>query len=225
MVSVAYSDAGRVRATNEDRFLALDNVGLWVVVDGMGGHRDGARAAQLVVDSMAAIVADTDEIRKAMQRANETLYTEGQASGTIGATVAALTIAAGHYTCYWAGDCRIYRLRDGALSQVTNDHSEVNRMVASGLLSRHEARTHPDRNIVTRGVGIDPTLDLDAVSGSIQAGDVFLLCTDGLSDALDERRLQALLRSACDDLAEAVVREAIECGSSDNVTAIIVRTR
>lgn len=222
-LSIAHSETGPVRMANEDRFLAMDKRGLWLVADGMGGHRDGERAAQSVIDAVSAVAASGDTaILDAVRRANQALYREGQTAGMMGATVCLLLISQNVFSCYWAGDCRMYRLRDSTLKQLTNDHSEVSRMVAAGLLTTEEARAHPNRNVVTRAVGVSDIIELDRTTGAVERGDTFLICTDGLSDAIEEQRLSLLLQSRRGDIAKALVRQAIESGSTDNVTAVVV---
>ena len=143
---------------------------------------------------------------------------------TIATTVVVLLIRDGHYACLWAGDSRAYLLRDAVLLQVSRDHSLVQEMVDAGTLSDEEALRHPHANVITRAVGAPiEDLVLEKAVGPVQANDRFLLCTDGIDKCLSGQALADLLAAAdADDAATAIVGSAVDCGATDNVTAVSV---
>jgi serine/threonine protein phosphatase PrpC len=223
--------AGRVRARNEDSCLVRTDVGLWAVADGMGGHEAGDVASRTLVESLDAIeqpeaAADLLEqceaqIRRANQRIME--LSRARDGATIGTTAAVLLVRNTHYACLWAGDSRIYLINSGAIRQLSRDHTEVEELVATGTLSREQARKWPS-NIITRAVGVTEQLELDITTGQANAGDVFVICSDGLTRHLrDEEILQYTAgrnaRAAC----EAMLELALSRGGLDNVTVIVVR--
>ncbi|WP_425409874.1 PP2C family protein-serine/threonine phosphatase [Hyphococcus sp.] len=211
------SEAGPCREVNEDHLLDAGEHGLWAVADGMGGHRDGGRAARSSLDAIANAAKTQDSIPQALKTVNAALYAEGLSLGTIGATIAVLQIKKDKYQCIWAGDCRIYRLRDQTLSALTHDHSEVNQLIRSGLISLEEAATHPLRNIVTRAIGAHENIELEVSEGTVQPKDIFFLCTDGLTNTLSENHIISLRANARD-----LVLKAVSKGAKDNVTALSV---
>ena len=162
----------------------------------------------------------SDTHRELRARADE----EADRSGspvTIASTIVVFLASGAHYACLWAGDSRIYRLRQGEFAQLTRDHSLVQALVDQGALSEAEAERHPHANIITRAIGADgPEPELDKITGLAEADDRFLLCSDGLNKALDERLIARL--AATDDPARRLIDAALEFGVRDNVTAIVV---
>src|ERR1700742_2426916 len=185
--SVARTHIGCRRKTNEDAMLVRENLGLWAVADGMGGHEAGDVASALVVERLGHVAhgkppTDRAEIaRAAIMEANRQLWdmAGGGTPRTIGSTVVALTVDGNEFTCLWAGDSRAYLARDGVLRQLTRDHSLVQQLVDAGDLDPHAAAEHPNANIITRAVGAAAKLDIDSVEGEVRAGDAFLLASDG----------------------------------------------
>ena len=223
--SSGWSDGGPCRAENEDRFIIADQHGVWCVADGMGGHSDGAIAAQMVTDAVAEAAASRrpEAIEEALKGVSEALFVRSKTNAISGATVAVLKITGENCYCWWAGDCRIYRLRDNKLVQLTNDHSEINRLIAAGAISKDEAATHPMRHVVTRAVGAAETLEIEVVMESVRQGDAFLLCTDGITEGTSPEAAVEVLLDNHSDQARALVESAIKNGSTDNATAIVVR--
>ena len=221
--TTACTDVGLVREINEDRLLDAGDYGVWAVADGMGGHSHGARAAQTVVDALAgtAMSETPNALVAAVQHANAKLFADTPPGQVVGATVAVLQIAGEAYRCFWAGDCRIFRLRAGTLRQLTVDHTEVQEMIAAGIIAPEVAECHPRRHVVTRAVGVRPTVELDCAVGSASAGDVFVLCSDGLTLAPAELVLE-LQSAGSSSGADRLVRRALANGSRDNVTALVV---
>jgi len=230
---VERSHVGCRRKVNEDALLARQDLGLWAVADGVGGHAAGDVASRLVVErlGLAAVKPNVatrmQAARSAIQEANLALWDMARATrGTMGTTIVALAIADDGYCCLWAGDSRAYLLRDGKLRQLTRDHSLVQQLVDSGDLEPEAAINHPNANIITRAVGSAPGLELDSTQGDIRAGDQFLLASDGLTRLLGEDELAAV--QDADDLellADRWVETALGRGAPDNFTFVIVRVK
>ncbi len=232
-VSASASHVGNVRRVNEDACLALPERGLWAVADGMGGHQAGDLASRTIIESLATIPAEVESgdvgaaIEAAILRANAVLCDESQrrAHGTIiGATVVALAVHDRQFTCFWAGDSRLYRWRTGTLSQLTRDHSQVQDMVDTGLLTPDAAEHHPLSNVITRAVGTHPDLLLDRITGATEPGDIFVVCTDGLSKMVADRDIAEIV-GATDVTAQpdALIEAALGQGGRDNVTVVCVK--
>lgn len=230
--SSARSDAGRVREINEDACLDQSELGRWAVADGMGGHAVGDLASRLVIDalarltspvSMKAFVADA---RARLQSANRQLREEAARRQVqrIGSTVVVL-LACDRFCGYvWAGDSRLYLLREGSLRQLTRDHSQVEALKSLGVISEEEARHHPAQHMITRAVGATDVLELDDDAIEVVDGDVFLLCSDGLSNEVSEEDMLAVLsKAASASASEELVDLALARGGRDNITAVVVR--
>ncbi|NIZ15311.1 PP2C family serine/threonine-protein phosphatase [Phaeobacter sp. HF9A] len=228
---IAQTHTGLVRKANEDSILALPEHEIWLVSDGMGGHDAGDYASRLIADMVATIPQDLDPagkmhaLRDAIHGAHRAIQAESDNRGgtTIGATVAALVISRGHFLCLWAGDSRIYRLRNGEIELLTTDHSAVADYVLAGRMSWDEADQHPQSNAITRAVGIDGDLMLDKVRGETVAGDRFLLCSDGLTKYATFAMLQDMLSSTpLETVADRLVQVALTGGGGDNISVIVV---
>lgn len=227
--SSARTHVGTVRSVNEDRFLVRDDIRLWAVADGMGGHLNGDIAAETVAEALGRVENGTaGAVRKAISSANRRLVdaAEGSVDRASGATVVALLLGEGRYECLWAGDSEVWRLRGGALAKLTRDHSVVEELVQAGLLANADRRSHPQANIVTRAVGVDDVVQVDSVAGDLEDGDLFLICSDGLTGALAEQELETIVAAgSLDAIADALLDRALAEGASDNVTFILVRGR
>lgn len=230
--SAARTDAGAVRTHNEDQFLDRPEARLWAVADGMGGHQDGAAASNLVTEALGALggfssgYAFLTGVTEALAGANEALvaraalYSEG---GVTGATVVALLIEEAHAACVWAGDSRAYHLEAGVLRRMTRDHSLLQELVDSGALSPEAAAIDRRSNVVTRAVGAAAELELDRAFAPVQAGDRFLLCSDGLTGMVtDEEIAEALRASDPDAAADLLLALALGRGATDNVTLVVI---
>lgn len=227
------TDVGRVRSLNEDAFLDRSEIGLWVVADGMGGHAAGDFASRTIVDGLEQIAPPSEgsaflrEVEDRIQIAHTALRRESEARGTggiIGSTVVVLIAWNRHYACVWAGDSRLYLLRDGVLRQVSRDHSLVQDLVEAGELAPEQAESHPQANVVTRAVGAVEDLILDKSHDQIAIGDIFLLCSDGLTRHVADPEIAAVLsETAASAAAQALIDLALERGARDNVTAVVVR--
>lgn len=237
--SAAYSHVGLVRKVNEDSFLEQpqlgDNAGLWAVADGMGGHEAGDVASQTIVEKLRCIGRPSSEevlidaIKQALAQANEVLQStaaQRYQRQTIGSTVVVFAAYRQKGIGIWAGDSRIYRLREGKLQQLTRDHSHVQEMVDRGLISEQEAHHHPMSNVITRAVGSQQVLELDQVSFPLQAGDIYMLCSDGLSKMIAEDEIARCLGQAnSHNSVHALIQAALEQGADDNVTTAVINVR
>ena len=226
------SDVGALRRHNQDAWSASPGSGLWLVADGMGGAAAGDVASRLAIEEVGRLVANGTPLPDAVAAAHDAIAAApaaGRGSAGMGTTLVALRLAGGRYELAWVGDSRIYRLRSGQLVQLTRDHSLVQDMVDDGQITAAEARSHPQRNIITRALGAlsSPAPRVDRREGSVQAGDVFLLCTDGLNGELDDDRIQSILVDSKDpqDAARKLVAAAVAAGGQDNVTAVVVAAR
>lgn len=230
--SASRSHVGRVRQLNEDACLELGARGVWAVADGMGGHAAGEVASRMVVDALRDIrQTDTlggllEEVRRSLQVVNRELGIEASRRGQhiIGSTVAVLLVFENHCIAVWAGDSRIYRLRQGQLKQLTRDHSQVEELIARGLISRQDAHRMPGSNVITRAIGVADALEVDSEIHDVCDGDVFLLCTDGLYNEVTTADIQRILASGnCEDAVDRLVESALEHGARDNVSVVVVR--
>lgn len=228
--SVGRTDCGLVRKLNEDAFIENPDTSLWAVADGMGGHNGGNFASALVIGRLACIVpAETayalrSEVARELTRANEQLLERAREGlrGPMGATVAVLTACNGYYSCTWAGDSRIYLLRRGRLRRITTDHSIVQALIDAGEISPEEARSHAQAHVVTRAIGAGADLLLETANGELEAGDRFLLCSDGLTSVFDDRQLLELIGVRDIQIAiDALISRTLDNGAPDNVTAIL----
>lgn len=234
VTAAGVSDAGRVRAVNQDAHWMGDVPSkgfLAVVADGMGGHQTGEVASEQALSTLRAKLGSTRAhppaaLARAIQAANlavHALATERPEHHGMGTTLTALLVddqvgLVGH-----VGDSRAYRLRDGVLEQLTHDHSWVADRVRQGLLSTEEARRHRWRNVITNVLGAGPRFRLDLTTFEVRAGDRFLLCSDGVSMLVSEGLMAQILKSLPPQgAAEALVAEANDRGSPDNVTAVVV---
>ena len=225
------SDTGRRRRRNEDNYVVAPP--LFAVADGMGGAQAGEVASRLAASALEAGDSDglegTTRIDSLIQEANRRIYdrasTDPTASGmgttmTV-AVVEGMTVAIGH-----VGDSRAYLVRGAQMEQLTEDHSLVNELLKTGKLSEEEAQVHPQRSVITRAVGTDPDVDVDGFTIEAEDGDVFLICSDGLSDMVSDEEILELLHQNRDDLDKAVkalVAAANRGGGEDNITAVAFR--
>jgi len=236
------TDTGSVRDNNEDAFLADACAGLFLVADGMGGLDAGEVASRLAVDAVAARLGDverpacaeglTRRVVQAVQAANEAVHRFArQGSGRAGTTLVALVACEGGFVLANVGDSRAYRVRDGAIRQLSEDHSVVMAKVRQGLITAEQAAHSPERNVIYRALGMEASLEVDARLLEARPGDVYLLCSDGLSDVLgDEDLLAALVQrqdrepdQGLDALCARLVAQALERRARDNVTVLLVR--
>jgi PPM family protein phosphatase len=224
---------GRVRSTNDDNYMARDDVGLWAVADGMGGHRGGDVASAIACEAIGRSFADhtVDGLVEAIEQANQAVYETAAGDPDLtgmGTTMVALAVVDedGDEVLAVAnvGDSRVYRYSVGELEQLTDDHSLVADLVREGSLSPEEAAVHPQRNIVTRALGVNDRVPVDILTVEPVAGDRFLLCSDGLFNEVPEPGITAVLRRVDDpgEAADELVHLAVDGGGRDNVTVVVV---
>ena len=222
------TDPGRRRRRNEDAYVCEPP--LFAIADGMGGAQAGEIASRIAAAALrdsgaeagaAAVAALIQEAnRRVFQRSNEDAATSGMGTTMTVALVDHTdgTIAFGH-----VGDSRAYRVRGGELEQLTDDHSLVGELVRSGRLSPEEAESHPQRSVITRALGTEPDVDVDTFTVDAEPGDIYLLCSDGLTDMTSTRDILAAVESSndLDDAAHALVRAANDGGGEDNITVVL----
>lgn len=227
------TDTGCVREHNEDSCLARPELGLWVVADGMGGHTAGDFAAQTITAELGEIgvpgaLEDLQaRVIERLGRATAAIRARSQALGgaTIGATLVALLLHDDEFACLWAGDSRVYLLRAGRLFRLTEDHTEVQALLNAGAITEQEARHWPRRNVITRAIGVTDRPECERNTGRIEAGDLFILCSDGLTGHVEDPEVERLAGEACSAqaLCDSLVALTLERGAHDNVTAVAVR--
>jgi serine/threonine-protein phosphatase Stp1 len=227
----AVTHVGKVRKVNEDSIAALADQKIWIVADGMGGYEGGDFASQTVVDAAAMIPLNLEPadqmqaLRRSILGAHTTILSEidARGGGTIGAAVVALMVSGEHFVCFWAGDCRLYLLREGQIDLLTSDHSLVAEFVQAGQMTWDEAEKHPQSNAITRAVGVGDELELDKIRGTLQSGDRFLLCSDGLNKyaGFDVLR-DTLTNSPIETVSDTLLNIALAGGGADNVSVIVV---
>ena len=228
------TNVGMVRTVNEDSIMQSPESGLWAVADGMGGYEAGDVASKMIVTSLAEIQKcenlDTfvdsieDKIIDANQRILE--YSEIMHDGrTLGSTVVTLLIKGQVGVCLWAGDSRLYMLRNNQLQQLSRDHSHVQELLDQGAITAEDAINHPDGNVITRAVGTSKELYIDISAFNVQLGDTFLLCSDGLYNAVDEYEIENHMKSQdTDNAVKQLIVKALENGAPDNVSIIVVKS-
>ncbi|NNE38298.1 MAG: serine/threonine-protein phosphatase [Gammaproteobacteria bacterium] len=230
--SHAITNVGKVRKHNEDSVLARPEIGLWVVADGMGGHAKGDVASQMIVESMKKIHEGTtlakfiDDIEDRIDEVNKKLVDiarESKKRVTIGSTVVMMHTYDKYCIYLWAGDSRLYRLRDNKLSQVTTDHSQVEQYIEQGLISRSEAEVHPHGNMITRAVGATEDFYLDMDVQEMQKNDRYMLCSDGLTKHINDSEIEAFMRNgSTEECCKYFIDVTLERGAGDNVTCIVI---
>jgi protein phosphatase len=222
------TDTGRKRRRNEDAYVCEPP--LFAIADGMGGAQAGEVASRLAAaalkESGAKTLGGEERISDLIQEANRRVYdrssTDPNTSG-MGTTITVALVENGNVAFGHVGDSRAYLIRDGRMEQVTEDHSLVNELMKSGKLSREEAETHPQRSVITRALGTDPDVDVDTFTIEAKSGDVFLLCSDGLTDMVGEREILQLVevnRQDIDTALKSLVKAANRSGGEDNITVV-----
>jgi len=227
--TVGLSHEGCARTVNEDAHLTREDIGLWVVADGMGGHEDGQIASAAIVEALDSVALDADfdahlrQLSAMLATANDAIFRAAEeASVRMGSTAAILHIDGFQYGCLWVGDSRIYRLRDGLLTRLTRDHTQVQEMMDRGLLTREEARGHPMSHVLSRAVGVEPDLRPETSVGAVLPHDVFLLCSDGLHGLVPDDEIARCMAASGRGAARVLLDLALERGAPDNVTVVTV---
>lgn len=224
---------GLRRAHNEDTYWADGSLGLWLVADGMGGHEYGEVASAVARDTLVREVSQGLSLVDAIRGADEAIIAlsqRRQEALPMGTTIAALRVQRDDYQVAWVGDSRVYLWQHGNLQQLSQDHSYVQELVTQGAISAEQARNHPHRNMVTQALGItDPEeLHVETRSGTLEPGMQFLICSDGLTEEVDDQAIATVLARrelAAQECVEHLVLAALDSGGSDNITVLLVRVR
>lgn len=234
MLVSATSHIGLVRPVNEDNYAALIPE-LFVVADGMGGHVAGEIASKLAIDTLIDNIKATaasgnpfTRLEEGITAANQAVFCRSQSDPRcfgMGTTLTAVWIDGEKVYCGHVGDSRLYFFHDGKLSQITNDHSLVWELARAGSITQAETRTHPQRNILTRAIGAAEAVQIDFDELAWAAGDILMLCTDGLTNMLDDRQIAAVLadKASLDSRLTALVDAANHAGGFDNITVILLQ--
>jgi protein phosphatase len=235
LLSASATHLGLVRTNNEDAYLAMPEAGLFALSDGMGGAAAGEVASRYFVETVPQIfpggVAASEEanvalVQKVFKYSNKRIIehtVKHPDDEGMGCTGDLLVVHEKSYVIGHVGDSRVYLLRDEHLRQLTRDHSLVQGLVEEGLLTPEEARHHPRKNIILRAVGIDPLVAPDILKGEAFNHDIFLLCSDGLTDMVDDCAIRDTLvsKKALDHKAESLIEAALAAGGKDNVTVVL----
>jgi serine/threonine protein phosphatase PrpC len=231
----ARSDQGMVRTSNEDSYIANIQSRIFLVADGMGGHAAGEIASHIAASTIDELVSGRSSdsnmeelLQAAAKEANKRVYETQKLKSEyrgMGSTLTVLTLLDDHYYVAQVGDSRAYLFRDKKLQQLTRDHSLVWPLYESGILTKDDISRHPQKNLITRSIGTHFEVEVDLQKGTVHEGDIFLLCSDGLTDVLlDHDILQVFLNAGPDprEISELFIRAANSGGGPDNVTAVVV---
>src|SRR3954451_24043008 len=228
--TASLSDVGRQRQGNEDSFLQQEH--LFAVADGMGGARAGEVASKMAVDKLGESGpfdgSPEKHLAEVTREANREIYRMAQSDSALagmGTTLTAALVTDREVAIGHVGDSRLYRFRDGHLERLTQDHSLVEEFVRKGKLTPEEAETHPQRSIITRALGPEPDVEVETYTHQGRDGDVYLLCSDGLTGMVPEKRIAEILGEAgsLDEAAHRLVEEANANGGKDNITVLLFR--
>jgi len=238
MKTFSMTDAGRRREINEDYMYASETAvgklpNLFIVADGMGGHKAGEYASKTAVETIVECIKDNDSglavgtMKKAIAEANKRVLKEAiidiEKEG-MGTTIVAATIKGDKLIVANVGDSRLYVVNESSITQITADHSLVEELIRSGKLDRREARNHPDKNKITRAVGVFPKVDVDFFETKVAPGDTVLLCTDGLSNMVEDDEIKRIILGQRDivEKTETLIATANKNGGTDNITALLI---
>lgn len=245
--AVALSDSGRVRSHNEDTVLVDPRLGFVVLADGMGGYNAGEVASQLAaaviskeIERAFSALAPHEKVlggtvhakfamEEAVARANSAIFEAAQSKpqyNGMGTTVVGVVFYDNSVTVVHVGDSRLYRMRNGVLEQMTRDHSLLQDQLDSGIISPEEARRSANRNLVTKALGVEPAVEPGVGDSDARPGDIYLLCSDGLNDMLEDDEIALeLSKGSLEDMAKRLIQAANEKGGKDNVSVILVQIK
>jgi protein phosphatase len=248
VVSVGLTDVGRKRSHNEDSFLIDDELQLYVVADGMGGHAGGGTASRIAVETIDRELRKArdsrdnpfvstpnlqdspipEALRNAVEKACLAIYTTAQDDPRLagmGTTVISLVVRDGQAFFGHVGDSRAYLVRGDLIQQVSEDHSLVNEQIKAGMITPEEAKHSRYKNIITRSVGFEEDVQVDVMGLQCEPGDVFMLCSDGLANMMEDREILETIRGASrfEDVPQRLVDFANDRGGDDNITVIVVQ--
>jgi serine/threonine protein phosphatase PrpC len=235
LLSASATDVGLRRSNNEDAYLALSDIGLFVLSDGMGGAAAGEIASRYFVETVREIFVGNPRLseesisvflQEAFRLSNERIMDHAAMNPDdkgMGCTGEVLVFHSDRYVIGHVGDSRVYMFREGKLRQVTKDHSLVQLQVDQGIISHDEAKYHPMKHIILRSLGSEPMLSLDIIKGNVLDQDAFLLCSDGLSDMVSDEIIQATLSTtqSLEYKVNSLIESALSSGGSDNITVVL----
>jgi protein phosphatase len=235
LLSAGATDVGLLRRNNEDAYLLMPEAGVFALSDGMGGEAAGEVANQYFIEAAQAAFgnkvpafeeASCALIEKAFRCSNKRILehtAQNPNDSGMGCTGDLLVFYGRNYVIGHVGDSKVYLLRDRSLRQLTKDHSLVQQLVDQGMLTPKQAKNHPRKNIILRAVGTDPLLSFDIIKGEGFNHDIFLLCSDGLTDMLDDSAIQDILAStgSLQYKVENLIRSALAAGGRDNITVVL----
>lgn len=239
MQTFSLTDKGRTRNTNQDYVFCEENAvgsfpNLFIVADGMGGHNAGDTASRMCVEEVVSQIEQSTKVtpigifEQAVAAANEKVFQASisdKALKGMGTTIVATVVFGDTAYIVNVGDSRLYVYKD-TFRQVTIDHSLVEEMVQSGKLHKEDMRTHPNKNIITRALGTNSEVKADCFEIEVDEGDVLLLCSDGLSNMLEDEKIERIIRSSREDMEEAgkqLVQAANEAGGKDNISVVLIQ--
>lgn len=230
------TSVGKIRALNEDAFYVAplaNNSLLAVVADGMGGHNAGEIASNEAINVIRDVATENEHEAKevlieALNSANSTVYKMSQdktALSGMGTTITACLISDEKVTAAQVGDSRLYLVRDGKIIQVTKDHSLVEMLIENGTITRDDAKHHPQKNVITRAIGTDSSVEADIYEFSITKGDIILLCSDGLVNMVEDEKILSIIKKTrkFEQTADKLIHEAENAGGNDNITVILIK--
>ena len=232
MAATLRTHVGRVRQQNEDAAWMDEKLAIFAVADGMGGHQAGEVASMLAIEAVKRMARANAEpgitlLREAVSEANEAILGHAQKNpecAGMGTTLSLMWKRKDYMYIAHVGDSRIYRLRGGVLEQITEDHSLVAEFVKSGLITQEQARTHPRRNIITRALGTPGETEPDILATDTKKGDIWLLCSDGLTGMVEDAEIERILnRCSLERAADMLLKQALRAGGRDNITLILYR--
>ncbi len=232
MAATLRTHVGKVRKQNEDAAWFDEKLAVFAVADGMGGHQAGEVASMMAIDAVQKMAKANSEpgialMRDTVRRAHEAMIEHANrnpACAGMGTTLSLMWKRKGYMYIAHVGDSRIYRMRDGVLEQITEDHSLVAEFVRNGLITPEEARVHPRRNIITRALGTAGDCEPDILATDTQPGDIWLLCSDGLSGMVEDAEIERVLsRGSIDKAADTLLKLALRAGGRDNITLILYK--
>ncbi len=224
----ALTDIGLVRENNEDSYLNLPEYKLWAVADGMGGHEGGEIASAIAISHLKKAMVKGENLETAIKQSHHEIVqagTDGLGSKNMGSTIIALQFQDAQYQIAWVGDCRAYQYRT-TLKCLSKDHSYIQLMLDQGLINEADIKNHPYRNVITQALGgVGSTLKVDIVMGEFLQGDLFLLCSDGLSGKVSDQEMEKIIKNQTIDLtdkAHQLIDMALASGGEDNITLILI---
>lgn len=227
------SNVGTIREVNEDSVFVNSDVGIWAVADGLGGYESGDVASNMIVSSLSNININKSlpvfiaEIEKNIIDVNKSIYdySKHYCDGrTIGSTVVSLSIHGKTGICLWVGDSRLYRFRNDELTQISRDHSYVQELVDNGIISKDDVVNHPNSNRITKAIGAKININPDILTFDIKEGDIFLLCSDGLYNSVDENEIKSSIKNYNVDFAvEKLIKKSLDNLAKDNVSLVLVK--